>query len=352
MPAIGTRQLVSHAILLAVHMSTDVATLLLRSPLQRGGPLPLHEQLRSLLEIGIISGDLEDGVPLPSVRRLARELGIAPSTVVRVYRDLLDEQLIKSVPQRGYFVTTGLTTDAEAPSTLAVRRYIDDAIEAAQSHGLALATFLQLVMEQVRSRQPAPRRVAVVGNRDAALEDRVLAVARALAGLPVKVIGLSYQELEEPDGSIPPADLADITWFLVPVGESRLASTLLGSHARRLVPMNRVLRAGVRDFIQQQPDSTHFGVIAGSDALMSRVHGMIQRIHPLLVPPIVTSIEHPGEVARALAETDVLIIGAYAFREIQHRLPPGKPWVELAYLPDEGTLRRLRSLVEADVANG
>ena len=97
-------------------MSTDALSLLLRTPLERVGPLPLHEQLRSSIEIAIISGDLADGDPLPSVRRLSKELGIAPSTVVRVYRDLLDTQLIKSVPQRGFFVTTSPELNGDGPA--------------------------------------------------------------------------------------------------------------------------------------------------------------------------------------------------------------------------------------------
>src|SRR5207253_4650078 len=142
---------------------------------------------------------------------------------VRVYRDLLGAQLIKAVPQRGYFVTTELALDAEAPTTLAVRRLIDDAIDGAVGHGLGLPAFLQLVVEQVRRRQQAPRRVAVVGHRDAALAERVACVARSLADLPVKVIGLSFEALEARNGGPPPADLAGITWFLVPVGETREA---------------------------------------------------------------------------------------------------------------------------------
>src|SRR5215470_12493838 len=112
-------------------MSTDASAVLFRLSLDRSGPLPLHEQLRSSIEIAIIAGDLEDGAPLPSVRRLSSEHGIAPSTVVRVYRDLLDAQLIKAVPKRGYFVATGPIFDSEAPAATAVRQLIDDAIEGA-----------------------------------------------------------------------------------------------------------------------------------------------------------------------------------------------------------------------------
>jgi DNA-binding transcriptional regulator YhcF (GntR family) len=333
-------------------MSTDTSTLWLRTPLDRRGPLPLHEQLRSSIEIAIIAGDLEDGAPLPSVRRLSSELGIAPSTVVRVYQDLLDAQLIKAVPRHGYFVTTGPALDSEAPTTLAVRRLIDDAIEGAISLGFELPTVLQLVAEQVRRRQQGLRRVAVVGHRDAALADRVTSVKQALDGLPVEVIGLSFQELRGENGHGLPADLAGITWFLVPVGETREAAALLGSHARRIVTMTRALRPDVQDFIARQPDSTRFGIIAGADVFAGRLLTMIRRVHPFLMPPIITSMDHPDDVARVIDMADALIVGGYAYPELQGRLPAGKPSAELAYLPDERTLRRLRNLVATDIAGG
>src|SRR5262249_13852708 len=134
--------------------------------------------------------------------------------------------------------------------------------------------------------------------------------------------------------------------------ETREAATLLGPHARRVVPMNRTLRPDVREFLASQPDSTRFGIIAGADFFIGRVLTMIQRVHPLLVPPIITSMEHPAEGARVLETADALIIGAYAYPELLGHLPPGKPAVELAYLPDEGTLRRLRALVTADIGAG
>jgi GntR family transcriptional regulator len=327
-------------------------SILLRSPLDRTGPLPLHEQLRSSIEIAIISGDLPDGASLPSVRRLSTELGIAPSTVVRVYRDLLDAQLIKSVPQRGFFVTTSPESNGDGPGMLAVRRLIDEAIDAAVERGIGMPSFVQLVADQVRRRQQGPRQVAVVGHRDASLAERVECVAEALADLPVKVIGLSFQELEARNQSESPVDLAGITWFLVPVGETREAATLLGPHARRVVPMNRTIRPDVLEFLASQPDSTRFGIIAGADFFIGRVLTMIQRVHPMLVPPVITSMDHPAEVERVLETVDALIIGPYAYPELEPRLPPGRPSVKLAYLPDEGTLRRLRALVAAEVGNG
>jgi hypothetical protein len=229
----------------------------------------------------------------------------------------------------------------------AVRRLVDEAIDGAIGHGVPPPAFLQLVIEQVRARQQTPRRVAVVGDQEASLDERVVCVAQALDGIGVDVLGLSFEQLEASDGARPTIELADITWFLVPVDETRRATELLGPHARRIVPMTRAVKPEVRDFIAAQPDSTRFGIIAGSDDLIGRILSMLGRLHPLRVPPLTTSIEHPSDVARVMRDADALIVGVLATPHIGHRLPPGKPCIELTSMPDERTLRRLRALVAA-----
>lgn len=51
-------------------------------------PLPPYEQVRHQLTVAIDCGDVSAGARLPTVRRLASELGIAPNTVARAYREL------------------------------------------------------------------------------------------------------------------------------------------------------------------------------------------------------------------------------------------------------------------------
>ncbi|MBM7784718.1 GntR family transcriptional regulator [Tenggerimyces flavus] len=49
---------------------------------------PPYEQLRSQIAALIVAGVLGVGATLPSIRQLARDLGIASGTVARAYREL------------------------------------------------------------------------------------------------------------------------------------------------------------------------------------------------------------------------------------------------------------------------
>jgi DNA-binding transcriptional regulator YhcF (GntR family) len=62
------------------------------------------EQLRTGLVDALASGELAAGARLPTVRRLAEDLGVAPGTVARAYRELEASGIIETRGRNGTFV--------------------------------------------------------------------------------------------------------------------------------------------------------------------------------------------------------------------------------------------------------
>ncbi|BBC34942.1 Transcriptional regulator, GntR family [Streptomyces graminofaciens] len=60
------------------------------------GPVPPYEQIRAQLAALILTGRLSEGERLPTVRQLAADLGLAPGTVARAYRELESAELIRT----------------------------------------------------------------------------------------------------------------------------------------------------------------------------------------------------------------------------------------------------------------
>ena len=60
-------------------------------------PVPPYEQIRSQLATQIGDGTLPAGTRLPTVRRLAGDLGLAVNTVARAYKELETAGLIDIV---------------------------------------------------------------------------------------------------------------------------------------------------------------------------------------------------------------------------------------------------------------
>ena len=69
--------------------------------------VPPFEQLRVQLLAQVTSGELAAGARLPTVRRLAEDLSIAPNTVARTYRELEGDGVIETRGRHGSFVTSG-----------------------------------------------------------------------------------------------------------------------------------------------------------------------------------------------------------------------------------------------------
>src|SRR3990170_4135407 len=114
--------------------------------------LPLYLQIQAQVKNAVAAGALRPGDALPSVRKLASDLGINPNTVARAYLELERDGLILAVPGGGTFVADGVP-------------------------GLLKA-------ERVRRLRPIARQVAVEGTQlRLTAEDIVALVEEELSGL-------------------------------------------------------------------------------------------------------------------------------------------------------------------------
>ena len=65
---------------------------------------PIHQQVRDGLRRLMVTGVLQPGDQLPSVRKLATELALNPNTIQRAMAQLEAEGFVYSVAGRGSFV--------------------------------------------------------------------------------------------------------------------------------------------------------------------------------------------------------------------------------------------------------
>ena len=76
------------------------------------GDVPIYQQLRNQIVLGIASGVLRPGEKLPTIRALANELGINMMTVSKTYQTLKHEGYIASDRRNGAWIA--LKTDEHA----------------------------------------------------------------------------------------------------------------------------------------------------------------------------------------------------------------------------------------------
>jgi DNA-binding transcriptional regulator YhcF (GntR family) len=105
---------------------------------------PPFEQIR-IQVIGLVrSGSLVAGTRLPTVRKLAADLGVAPNTIARAYKELESTGFIATRGRAGSFIEARVgTVDDEA--LIAANTYIDRMRQLGVSADEAVA-FLRAVL--------------------------------------------------------------------------------------------------------------------------------------------------------------------------------------------------------------
>lgn len=104
--------------------------------------VPPYEQVRGQIVDLTESGALPPGHRLPTVRRLADDLGLAPNTVARAYRELEQAGVVVTRGRNGTFVAVrGSDRDREAAVAALqyVRRVRELGVDAGQALDLVRA---------------------------------------------------------------------------------------------------------------------------------------------------------------------------------------------------------------------
>ncbi|WP_455569369.1 GntR family transcriptional regulator [Tissierella carlieri] len=65
---------------------------------------PIYEQITSQIKALVMSGELQTGDPIPSMRSLAKSLHISVITVQKAYEDLQRDGFIETTVGRGSFI--------------------------------------------------------------------------------------------------------------------------------------------------------------------------------------------------------------------------------------------------------
>lgn len=96
-----------------------------------GSDQPIYRQVVDQVRLAVISGRLQPGEALPSVRATAERLVVNPNTIAKAYAELTREGFIQAQPGRGVFVADRrpVLSDAERERRLrhAVERFAHEA---------------------------------------------------------------------------------------------------------------------------------------------------------------------------------------------------------------------------------
>lgn len=99
--------------------------------------LPIYAQIREQIKEQILNGQIEEGSALPSIRQLAKEVGVSVITTTRAYSDLEAEGFITSVQGKGSIVLSKDNSFLREQYLVRIEEGLETAIRTAKSAGLS-----------------------------------------------------------------------------------------------------------------------------------------------------------------------------------------------------------------------
>ncbi|MBQ5559893.1 MAG: GntR family transcriptional regulator [Lachnospiraceae bacterium] len=109
------------------------------------GTLAIYEQIVNQLKNGILSGELETGEALPSIRKLAANLQVSVITTKRAYEELEKEGLIRSQAGKGFYVCEYNTDYLKEKQFMMLETHLSEVIEECKAAGLSKEDILEMM---------------------------------------------------------------------------------------------------------------------------------------------------------------------------------------------------------------
>ena len=106
---------------------------------------PIYKQIADQIRDAVLRGELDEGEPLPSIRRLAKELEVSVITTSRAYEELEKAGFITSVPGKGSFVAAQNQELLKEKRLHLLEEKLADAINDAKQMGLTMEELLSII---------------------------------------------------------------------------------------------------------------------------------------------------------------------------------------------------------------
>jgi GntR family transcriptional regulator len=114
-----------------------------------GAGTPIYRQIVDQVRLGVATGALTPGAPLPSVRGLAEELLINFNTVAKAYGELVRDGVLESQQGLGYFVAQKRQLYSKAERLRRLRHAAEDFIHRAVCLDFSADEILKAVEEKL-----------------------------------------------------------------------------------------------------------------------------------------------------------------------------------------------------------
>jgi DNA-binding transcriptional regulator YhcF (GntR family) len=316
--------------------------------IDRGSEVPRYLQLQSELEYFIVTGAVQPGSRLPSIRELAQETKLSTMTVLKAYERLQQKGLVRVEPGAGIFAA-----DGHRGGDPELERDMVDIVRRALARGLTLDVIyraLSLGIAQATAGQARPA-VALVGPRRGGLHERAQRLQADLAEVEARVVPVELEALQTDRDGVLHA-IGGVSVVATLLFDIAVVRSLLEPAGHPVEPLLGRVREDVRDRVSALPPDTRLIIVASSREFLSGMMVAVEEFRALTREPTCVSVEDMTAVRRALTAADAVVYGSLARADLEDVLPDGIPAIELLYDVDPQSVARLRTLLRAKGPSG
>ena len=112
--------------------------------------LPIYAQIKEQIKEQILNGKLMPETVLPSIRQLAKEIGVSVITTTRAYRDLEQEGFITTMQGKGSIVLAKDNQLMQEHILSRIEEYFESAIDLSRKAGIADSTLKETLEELLK----------------------------------------------------------------------------------------------------------------------------------------------------------------------------------------------------------
>ena len=106
---------------------------------------PIYEQITDQIKNMVMSGQLKEGMPLPSMRTLAKHLRISVITTKRAYEELERDGFIATMVGKGSFVKAADTRLVREEKLKRIEGLLAEAVNVANGSGIERAEVMEML---------------------------------------------------------------------------------------------------------------------------------------------------------------------------------------------------------------
>lgn len=113
--------------------------------ISNSSPTPIYEQIKNTIINQIISGELVEEEPLPSIRTLASDINISIMTIKKAYDELEKEGYIFQVQGKGSYVAKRNSELIKENALKEIENYLEHAILLAKQFDVSSQEIIDLI---------------------------------------------------------------------------------------------------------------------------------------------------------------------------------------------------------------